>query len=143
MSRVDFYILPDDSRNRLQLFACRLAEKAWQQGHRILIHTDSAGDSQQLDDLLWTFRDGSFIPHAQQGSGDDADQPIMISHQDMDPGSFQLLINLSSTTPDNDRFERIAEILNQEESRKQAGRAHYKIYRERGHELHHHDMAGA
>lgn len=143
MSRVDFYILPDQQRNSLQLFACRLAEKAWQQGHRILIRTDNADDSQHMDSLLWTFRDGSFIPHGIGGSADDDEQPVLISHQDMGSGPFQLLINLSSQAPDNGRFERIAEILNQEENRKQVGRAHYKIYRERGHELHHHDMGGA
>ena len=140
MSRVDFYILPDDSRNQLQLFACRLAEKAWQQGHRILIQTDSADDSRQLDELLWTFRDGSFVPHGVAGSEQDDEQPIVISHQDTPASAFQLMINLSSRTPDDDPFERIAEILNQEPGRKQVGRAHYKIYRDRGHQLHHHEM---
>lgn len=143
MSRVDFYILPDDSADGLQLFACRLAEKAWQQGHRILIRTDSADQSHHLDDLLWVFKDGSFIPHGVAGSEHDDQQPVVISHQDAPADAFQLLINLSSGAPDSGQFERIAEILNQDATRKQLGRAHYKVYRDLGHELHHHDMGAS
>ena len=139
MTRVDFYILPDDKRNNLQLFACRLAEKAWQQGNRILIRTESMDESRRMDDLLWTFKDGSFIPHAISGNEDDKQQPVLISHQD-DMGSYQLLINLSASTPADNQFERIAEILNQEPGRKQAGRDHYKHYRDLGLDLHHHQM---
>ena len=140
MSRVDFYILPDANRNKLQLFACRLAEKAWQQGNHILIRTDSAEHSSSMDDLLWTFKDGSFIPHCVAGSDDDDLQPIVISHEETSSGTYHLLINLSSHVPTQNQFERIAEILNQESDRKQVGRDHYKIYREQGHDLHHHDM---
>jgi DNA polymerase-3 subunit chi len=142
MTRVDFYILPDQQRSNLRLFACRLAEKAWQHGHRILIQTDNAEESRHMDDLLWTFRDGSFIPHGLAGSEDQEQdqQPILISHQDTTAGSFQLLINLSAHIPKDKAFDRIAEIVNQESQRKQQGRDHYKTYRELGAELHHHEM---
>ena len=140
MARVDFYILPDENRHTLQIFACKLAEKAWQQGHRILIKTDSRDESQLMDDLLWTFKDGSFVPHAVMGAAQDDQQPIVIGHDTTAQADYQLLINLSSSTPDHSAFERIAEILNQEPSRKQTGREHYKIYRDLGLDLHHHQM---
>lgn len=140
MSRVDFYILPDDSRHNLQQFACRLTEKAYQQGHRILIKTDNADESRILDNLLWTFNDDTFIPHAVTGSSDNNEQPVLISHLKEPENNFQLLINLSSSTDNEKQFERIAEILNQEATRKQVGRQHYKIYRDLGFELHHHEM---
>ncbi len=140
MARVDFYILPDQQRNNLRLFACRLAEKAWQQGHRILIQTDNADESRHMDDLLWTFRDGGFVPHGLAGDEEQDQHPILISHLDTAAGTFQLLINLSARIPADDAFERIAEIVNQEAQRKQQGREHYKIYRDKGVELHHHEM---
>lgn len=140
MTRVDFYILPDEQPNNLRLFACRLAEKAWQQGHRILIRTENADEARKMDDLLWTFRDGSFIPHALAGSDDDTVQPILISGDDGDSGGFPLLINMRADIVQHAGAERIAEIVNQAADLKQRGRAHYKLYRDLGHELHHHEM---
>ena len=142
MSRVDFYILPDHKLQSMQLFACKLTEKAWQQGHKILIHTDSAEHSHALDDMLWTFKEGSFIPHAILGESIDDDQPILISHQDLTCDNIQLMINLSSQPASSDsNYTRIAEIVNQDPQRKLSGREHYKVYREKGYEMHHHEMS--
>ena len=63
MARVDFYVLEQaDNQARLRL-ACRLAEKAWQQKQQVLLLAPGADDARTLDDLLWTFRDRSFVPH--------------------------------------------------------------------------------
>ncbi|MCW8853389.1 MAG: DNA polymerase III subunit chi [Gammaproteobacteria bacterium] len=141
MTRVDFYILQDQNPLSLQKFACRLADKAYQQGHRILIQTETAEESRILDNMLWTISENSFLPHTiDTGSAND-DQPIIISHQAAEYKDFQTMINLSSITPvDTRAFDRIAEILNQQESRKQTGREHYKIYKARGYELYHHEI---
>ena len=143
MSRVDFYILPDQNKSNLQHFACRLTDKALQQGHRILIQTDSVDDSRAVDDMLWTFSDGSFIPHAVIDASDNDEQPVLISHLPLSnttPGSFNLMINLSSRAAEQNQFERIAEILNQEAGRKNTGREHYKVYRDQNCELNHHEI---
>lgn len=140
MPRVDFYILPDDLTASLQLFACRLAEKAWQQDNRILIKTTSVEESQRMDDLLWTFSDGSFIPHAMGGDEDEAEHPIVICHDSCNEDDFQLLINLSNESATQTRIPRVAEIVNQEPQRKNMGRDHFKRYREQGFELHHHEI---
>lgn len=141
MSRVDFYILPDTQRSSLQQFACKLAEKAWQQGIRILIHTESADESRIMDELLWTFKHGSFIPHAVLNESSNNDNPILISHEAANDSQFQLMINLTASVAEPDRFERIAEILNQDAASKQTGREHYRLYRDQGYELNHHDMS--
>ncbi|MFW2371630.1 MAG: DNA polymerase III subunit chi [Gammaproteobacteria bacterium] len=142
MSRVDFYILPDDKPHNMQQFACKLTEKAWQQGQRILIHTDSVEQSHALDNMLWTFREGSFIPHAISGESSDEEQPVLISHQALSSDNIQIMINLSSRPASADsHYERIAEIINQDPQRKLSGREHYKIYRDKGYQLHHHEMS--
>ncbi|MDH5471668.1 MAG: DNA polymerase III subunit chi [Gammaproteobacteria bacterium] len=141
MPRVDFYILPNETRLSLQQFACRLADKAYHQGHRILIQTDNAEESHLMDDMLWTFSDNSFLPHAIYSESDNDDQAIIISHDAADHKNFQIMINLSSITPsDANHFDRIAEIVNQEPVRKQTGREHYKKYKAQGYELYHHEM---
>lgn len=140
--RIDFYILPDESRRSIHNFACRLAEKAYQQGHKILIKTESAAESQALDDLLWTIKENNFIPHGIYDASPDQ-QPILIHHGNDAVDGFQLLINLSSMANNQLQFNRIAEILNQESNCKQKGREHYKIYKDLGFEMHHHDMAAS
>jgi len=141
MINVDFYILPDDQLNSLQNYACKLAEAHWQSGKRVLIQTDSADESQLLDDYLWNIRDNSFIPHAVATLEPvDQQQPILISHQKINDANFQSIINLSSRPADLNQSICIEEILNQNEQRKQAGRENYKIYRESGYTLKHHTL---
>ena len=51
MTRVDFYVLPGDSRlDRYQL-ACRVTRKAHQAGLRVLIHTTSDEEAAHMDRL--------------------------------------------------------------------------------------------
>ena len=140
MSRVDFYILADQSRHSIQHFACRLAEKAYLQGHKILIKTESADESRVLDNLLWTIQDDNFIPHAILDTSSNDDQAVLISHENEAFNNFQLLINLSNAAAQHSQVERIAEVLNQQTDSKQTGREHYKTYRNLGLELHHHEM---
>ena len=63
MAEISFYILPSESTQERYMFACKLIEKAYRSGHFCYVLTDNAEQSQKIDDLLWTFRAGSFIPH--------------------------------------------------------------------------------
>jgi len=63
VAEVSFYILPTESLDDRYLFACKLIEKAYRSGSFCYVLTDSAEQSRIIDDLLWTFRAGSFIPH--------------------------------------------------------------------------------
>ncbi|VAW59352.1 hypothetical protein MNBD_GAMMA11-1963 [hydrothermal vent metagenome] len=156
MVSVNFYILPDDQISSLQQYACKIAEKNWLSGKRVLIQTDSEGASRQLDELLWNVRKDSFIPHGIATlEAPDRQQPILLSHQKVTDTDFQHIINLSSRTSDintqPDTTEPAAqnsplnelvidELLNQNEQRKQTGRLHYKIYRDLGYTLQHHTL---
>ena len=62
MTHVDFYILQDTQAQACPLFACKLTEKAYKKGHQVFINTQSDQQLRHLDDLLWTFRAGSFLP---------------------------------------------------------------------------------
>ena len=45
----------------------RLADKAFQRGHSIFINAADEAQAQHLDELLWSFRPASFLPHGLQG----------------------------------------------------------------------------
>jgi len=140
MTRIDFYVLPDDQLEAQQLFACRLAQKASKQGHRVYIHTGSDSQSKALDELLWSFSATSFVPHTMKAD-ECTNMPVYINHSGDPLDIHDVLINLSQQTPDCfARFERFAELVNQDESVKQAGRERFKFYKNRGYPLNTHKI---
>lgn len=141
MTEVDFYILNgEDSRQRMQ-FACRLTDKAYRLGHKVYIHTESAQQSREVDDLLWTFQQNSFVPHAVYEDGNEAPAPVQIGHDNEPDASHQVLINLATDVPlFFSRFERVAELVNKDKSVRQQGRSRYSFYKQRGYPLRSHEI---
>lgn len=133
--RIDFYILSDESPDACARLSCRLAEKAWKAGHTVYIHAGSAAQAAELDDLLWTFRDGSFVPHARLDERHDPPPPVLIGSTDPQDIAADVLINLAAEVPAFfTRFDRIAEIVDPAAAGRQAGRARFRHYREHGYE---------
>ena len=141
MTSIDFYF---NAADRLEV-ACRLAGKALQQKKRVLIYAPRADDAQRLDRLLWTAQAVSFIPHCMAADPLAADTPVLIATGDEAAGTLcEVLVNLAAEHPPFfERHERLLEIVAQEEDERQAGRARFKYYRERGYPLRSHDLAGS
>ena len=135
MAQVDFYVLGSEAQSDTLRFLCRLIEKAYQQGKTLHVHTDSAQTSQQLDELLWTFSDNSFIPH----QIDNPEAPINISQQAT--ASADILINLAQDIPSfANSFARIIEVVTSSDTSKAISREHYRYYREQGMQLQSHNI---
>ena len=134
MTQIDFHILPEASMDARWLYTCRLVEKIAKLGHQILIVVDNVTDAQTLDDLLWSFKPESFIPHQLIGGENHAAVEITYSnttgkHQDV-------LINLSNQIPEYfSRFARLSEIVIQEPKILENTREHYRIYKQRGYPI--------
>jgi DNA polymerase-3 subunit chi len=142
MTQIDFYVLQPGAAGSRWLLACRLAEKAYQQGRRVFLQTDSADAAHRVDRLLWTFRDGSFLPHGLMGETDPRRTPVMIGHGDVGGDEQEVLINLSADVPPFfSRFERVIEALDQDQATLDAGRRRFRFYRDRGYPLQHHDIS--
>jgi DNA polymerase-3 subunit chi len=136
MTRVDFYILQEKAPGDRFRLACRVAEKAWTRGHRVFIHADSPDTAELVDNLLWTFRDGSFVPHGRLGRCDHHITPILIGHGTDAGEEDDVLINLSSEVPDFfSTFERVIEPVDHDEKVRKASRQRYRYYRDRGYPL--------
>ncbi|MEQ1636677.1 MAG: DNA polymerase III subunit chi [Methylococcales bacterium] len=134
MLEVSFYILPSPSLAERDLFTCKLAEKAYRQKLYSLILTVSDAHSQIMDDLLWTFRANSFLPHQIIVENQSAiPNQILISTNQTYPHYASTLINLSQQFPGELlRYQRILEILHQDDSILQAGRDRYRQYQQAG-----------
>jgi len=129
--RADFYLLSTTDADATSLLACRLLEKAYQQGHRVYVFCSDRKAAEHLDELLWTFKPESFIPHHLQGEGPEPPPPIQIGHTGEPRGFNDILLNLSSTVPPFfKRFKRILEIVPADETAKAVCREHFKVYRQ-------------
>ena len=139
MTQVDFYILEESAPRSRALFACRLAEKAFTLGHRVFVHTPGEGAARELDELMWTFRDCSFLPHVLAGSGEEA--PVHIGKGQEPTDGFHLLINLGAEVPAfAGRFERVAEVVDGDAEQKARGRERFRFYKDRGYPLETHKL---
>jgi len=135
MTKISFYILQGTQADDRQHFACRLAEKAFKLGHQVYIHTDNAEQCEQLNQVLWSFRADSFVPH-EVNEGQDSDCPVLIGHDKPPAKLMDFIINVSNNQPSFfSQFERMAELLNEHEAIKTAGRERYRFYQQRGYEL--------
>ena len=132
--RVDFYVLDDSSATARLKLACRLAEKAYLAAQTALVwHTDP-DELRAFDDLLWTFMDGSFVPHEMlTGDGSSTETPVLLSAGTMPSHDVDIVINLSPEVPGClSRTRRVAEIIDGDDGRRRAGRARFKFYRDLG-----------
>ena len=139
MTLVGFYVVQtSDSGQRLQV-AARLADKAFQRGHRIFIHATDEAQATELNELLWSFRPASFLPHGLHGQ--EHSESIAIGWGQEPDNHNDLLINLQLEIPSFfSRFARVAEVVTQEPDSLAALRKSWTFYKERGYQLEKHDL---
>ena len=139
--RVDFYLLEENEPDDIWLTTCRLIEKIYLRNHRVFILCDNQKDAETLDELLWTFRDDSFIPHNLQGEGPEPPPPVQIGYNDKPQSHRDILINLSSSIPAfYNQFRRVLEVVGNDEKEKELSREHYRQYRIDRCQLHTHKL---
>lgn len=133
--KVDFYPLGEPDRRARLVTACRLAEKAYDQGLRVAVRTASAAETAEFDELLWTFSDRSFVPHVVWPTEPDvvAATPVVVGSSSLPPSHRDVLINLGPDAPaDFSTYARICEVVGGDEDGKKAGRHRWRTYRDAG-----------
>jgi len=145
MKQVDFYLISNRVNDAKYKLASRLANKLQRMQQSSLVVTDNAEATAELDRVMWSFSDASFLAHepfselettALVHIGDrNAVSPAILERQ------HDVLINLSSEVPMfNHHFSRIAEIVEADDSAKAAARVRYKGYQGEGFELKMHNI---
>jgi DNA polymerase-3 subunit chi len=144
--QVEFYVIGSAAPSARLRLACRLAEQAYLSDRTALLWLSDSQEQQTLDELLWTFLDGSFVPHevlteatralpatAASAATAESAAPVMLSAGIAPAHGFDLLINLAPQMPPClGKACRVAEIVDGDESRRRAARARFKAYRELG-----------
>lgn len=141
MTRVDFYVIENANERQHENLVCRLTEKAWRAGHRVYIRCANEANSASIDNLLWSYKDTSFLPHAIDTSDEAVTVPVTIGYGVQPPSNPDVLINLAADVPDYfSRFERVMETTGSNNPARAAARDRYRYYQERGYALNTHKL---
>ena len=140
MTSIDFYF---NTADKLQV-ACRLAGKAMAQGKRLLIYAPQADSAQRIDRMLWTWQATGFVPHCAAHDPLASETPVLIASAADAHAACDVLLNLAPDAPPAfERYERLLELVGQDEEDRRAARERYRFYRERGFRIADHDLGGA
>ena len=152
MTKIDFYIAGSENAsdaNSHRLIACRIIEKAYRKNLSVYVHTDNEQDAADIDELLWSFRANSFIPHEMDNDAEEKNTDsaatlapaVLISCSGNPRQHSDVLVNLSNQRPEfYGRFLRLAEIVSADDQSKTKSRERYKYFRDRGYPLNVHQL---
>jgi DNA polymerase-3 subunit chi len=79
----------------------KLLERALQQGYRVVVMAGSPERVEQLNALLWTYDDASFLPHGSARDGNAERQPIWLTCKDENPNAASMLVLVDGMWPES------------------------------------------
>lgn len=132
-------------------YACRLLRKAVAQQSRVVV-VGGREDIDALDTLMWTFSALDFVAHCRASDAPAlvAASPVVLLAEGQGSAaaagteSVQVMVNLGHTVPQGfERFARLVEIVTAQEDDRQAARARWRHYSQRGYPLQSHDVAAS
>lgn len=119
-----------------------LLEKTLERGWRAIVRTESAERAEAIDNLLWTYNDQTFLPHAQLGDGEPAHQPVLITVEEGNPNGAQILFVVGGAPPpawDDESAQALSRIVLMFDGRDpeavQAARSAWKGAKDVGHDV--------
>jgi len=100
-TNVLFHHFESIERKDFLIYVCKLIEKGYKQNiNPIYIKTDTQKQAEELDKILWTFRQESYIPHTLVDQDSNNTQPVQIGWIDNEIEDAEAIINLSDGMPD-------------------------------------------
>jgi DNA polymerase-3 subunit chi len=141
MTEVGFHVNVADKVG----YACRLLRKAAAAGSKVVVTGDDAA-LRKLDSELWTFSDVDFVAHCHASAADAevlAASPVVLADSARQAPHQQVLVNLGTAVPEGfERFDRLIELVAQDEQDLQHGRVRWRHYADRGYALKKIDQSG-
>lgn len=116
--------------------ACALIQGAWKQRKPLLIYAPEKSQADSVDRMLWARDPLSFVPHCRIDSALASETPILIAERLENrnfPSGHERLMNLSNTLPPGyAQFQRLIEVVSQDDEERQAARRRVHHYKEQG-----------
>lgn len=140
MAATSIYFVETDARDQ-RICLCRWVERFYEEGKRVRIVVDSTMAAQNLDSMLWSFSDLSFIPHRIWGPDweDSRAEPVVITVGEAALEGFDVLVCDGAVELELMECHPVAVhfILRDDQERKQASRLLWQRAKERGFLAHH------
>lgn len=132
MTAVQFYHL---TATPLERALPKLLEKATAAGMRSLVVANNDERMEQLNQLLWTYDQGSFLPHGSTRDGHAEQQPILLS-TDAAPANGARLLVVTDGRMAEGEFERVLDMFDGNDPEAIASaRSRWTLYKNNGHEI--------
>ena len=133
-TNVLFHHFESIERKDFLIYVCKLIEKGYKQNiNPIFIKTDTQKQAEELDKVLWTFRQESYIPHTLVDQDSNNTQPVQIGWIDNEIDDAEAIINLSDGMPDiSNHLKKIHEIIENIDEKKEKARERWKKYKSIG-----------
>ncbi len=134
MTDIAFYHL---QRSPLERVLPKLLERTLEADKRALVVVGSEDRAEALAQHLWTYEQGSWLPHGTRKDGAPVDQPVWLTSEDENANQAQFLFLADGATSAYvDGFERCFEVFdgNDDEAVAEA-RQRWAAYKEAGHNL--------
>ena len=96
MTEVLFYHLETQPLDRVLPV---LIEKSLERDWHVIVETGSEARAEAIDNLLWTYRDDSFLPHALAGGDADHLQPVLITTRPHNPNEAEIRFFVDRAVP--------------------------------------------
>ncbi|MDR1267787.1 MAG: DNA polymerase III subunit chi [Holosporales bacterium] len=111
-------VVYETASGQLDRTLSKLLEKAFASGVRAVVHSPITERVATLDMYLWTYRPGSFLPHAAAPSEEAALQPIWLTDREENPNNASLLVLLDTQeiAPFEAMFQRVFTVFPCEEA---------------------------
>ena len=131
MAEIAFYQL---RRTPLEKALPKLLEKALESGRRAMVLGASDERIETLNAALWTYEQGSFLPHGTARDGHAERQPVFLTSDDTNPNGASIVIMVDGVAPgDLGSFERCLDMFDgTDPAALDAARARWREHRDRG-----------
>jgi DNA polymerase-3 subunit chi len=138
VTQIDFYVQVTDKAEAVR----KLCGKALAAKSKLFIWTADSQARERLSRQIWSSPSTGFVPHCPAADPLAPRTPVILdSVADVMPHT-EVLINLRGEVPPFfSRFERLIEIVGENDEDKHAARDRYRYYRDRGYEIRTHDMS--
>lgn len=120
---------------------CHVINRYYLLRRNVAVYSNEHNTLCELDIMLWTFKDVSFIPHSFYKMENNFNEEFITITRNISKiknikNKEMLLINISNTIPlCYNKFEGVVEIVSENEQERYEARSRWRIYKEDGHVL--------
>ena len=107
--RIDFYHLQNQT---LEDVLPKLLTKAYSSGQKIVVKIGTPERVEFINTHLWTFEEGSFLPHGSKKDGNADLQPIWLTCSEEIPNGASIMFWIDGAESNIDNLDGITRVLN-------------------------------